>query len=97
MLLNSLAGSKDLVVIAAPPLDADANTRAFVQIAGETLLVTPLRGSRRETLRTASRLIRQAGASILGVVATTPNVSSPHAAAPVEAELESEPVRIGAR
>ena len=97
MLLNSLAGSKDVVVIAAPPLDADANTRAFVQIAGETLLVTPLRGSRRETLRTASRLIRQAGASILGVVATTPNVSSPHAAAPVEAELESEPVRIGAR
>jgi succinoglycan biosynthesis transport protein ExoP len=99
MLLHSTAGSKDVVVIAAPPLDADANTRAFVQIAGETLLTTPLRGSRLEALRTASRLIRQAGASILGVVATTPNASNPHAAVPVEVEveLESEPVRIGAR
>lgn len=96
MLLHSAAGSKDVVVIAAPPLDADANSRAFLQIAGEILLATPLRGSRLEALRTASRLIRQAGASILGIVATTPNASNPHAAVPVEVELESEPVRIGA-
>lgn len=95
MVLHSAAGSKDVVVIAAPPLDADANTRAFVQIAGETLLATPLRGSRVETLRTASRLIRQAGASILGVVATTPETSNSHATVPVE--LETEPVRVGAR
>ncbi|MBT2535309.1 hypothetical protein [Arthrobacter sp. ISL-69] len=97
MLLRSAAGSKDLVVIAAPPLDADANTRAFVQIAGQTLLATPLRGSRRETLRTAAQLIGQAGASILGVVATIPDVSGPQAALPAEVGLESEPERIGAR
>lgn len=97
MLLHSAAGSKDVVVIAAPPLDADANTRAFVQVAGETLLSTPLRGSRCKTLRTASRLIRHAGASILGVVATTPNTSNPQAEVPVEVELKSEPLQIGGR
>lgn len=97
MLLHSAAGSKDVVVIAAPPLDADANTRAFVQVSGETLLSTPLRGTRRETLRTASRLIRHAGASILGVVATAPNTSNPPPEVGVEAGMESEPVRVGGR
>lgn len=93
MVLRSAAGSKDVVVIAAPPLDADANTRAFVQSAGEILLATPLRGTRMRTLRTASLLIRQAGASILGVVATTPGTSNSQ----VRVEAETETVRIGAQ
>lgn len=94
MVLRSAAGTKDVVVIAAPPLDSDPNALAFVQTAGETLLATPLRGTRIRTLRTASRLIRQAGAAILGVVATTPGSTSNSQATD---EVETESVRIGAQ
>jgi polysaccharide biosynthesis transport protein len=76
-LLRTAAASADVVVIAAPPLEVCANSRTFVQIAGEALIATPLRRSRIDRLRTSARLLHQAGASILGLVATVPTARHP--------------------
>lgn len=71
--IHNSANSQDLVLIAAPSLEADPNAHAFARIAHQTLLVTPLHHSRLKRVQAYARLLEQAHASALGLVVTEPN------------------------
>lgn len=66
----------DVVVIAALPMEADANTRTFVELGDDVVLTTPLTARDYQSLQRSARLIREAGVSITGVVVTTSTARS---------------------
>ena len=66
-LLADTADANDLVVVACPPVLDVAETRAVAAACTATVLVASQRTSRRDSTVQAARVLREAGARLLGV------------------------------
>ena len=66
-LLADTAAANDLVVVACPPVLDVAETRAVTAACTATVLVASQRTSRRDSTVRATKVLRAAGARLLGV------------------------------
>ena len=66
-LLADTADANDLVVVACPPVLDVAETRAVTGSCTATVLLASRRTSRRDSTVQAARVLREAGARLLGV------------------------------
>ena len=66
-LLADTAAANDLVVVACPPVLDVAETRAVTAACTATVLLASRRTSRRDSTVQAARVLREAGARLLGV------------------------------
>lgn len=66
-LLADTADANDLVVVACPPVLDVAETRAVTAACTATVLVASQRTSRRDSTVQAAKVLREAGARLLGV------------------------------
>ena len=66
-LLADTADANDLVVVACPPVLDVAETRAVTAACTATVLLASQRTSRRDSTVQAARVLREAGARLLGV------------------------------
>jgi non-specific protein-tyrosine kinase len=86
--LLKISEGAEVIIVAAQPIDVDANTRTFLKLSGDVVLAIPFGRPRMRILRQAAESIRQSGGSIEAVVATSAHKPDYPTANPAELEPE---------